>query len=228
MRRGAAAAALTLVTAVNAVAQTPISDRSAPANGRGPEAVRAVGFYDATLRRVVLIGGAHEARAGVRDRVWSWTGSRWELVTDSGPPGRGNAGAAYDTRRGVAVVAGGARRAAHDTTFEVVSETWESTRSGWRRISGTDVTPRDHHSLVYAEDRRTVLMFGGILAHRSAPWPSDTWELRENGWTRVATEGPVGRGRTALAYDSKRRQGIRRRHVGVGWSAVARDQTIVG
>jgi hypothetical protein len=47
-------------------------------------------------------------------------------------------------------------------------------------------------------------MYGGIPADRSGPWPTDTWVLREDGWTRVATDGPPGRGRAALVYDSKR------------------------
>jgi hypothetical protein len=48
-------------------------------------------------------------------------------------------------------------------------------------------------------------MFGGIPADRSGPWPTDTWMLQDDRWTRVATDGPPGRGRTALAYDARRR-----------------------
>lgn len=49
-------------------------------------------------------------------------------------------------------------------------------------------------------------MFGGIPADRSATWSTDTWELHHDKWTRIASEGPTGRGRTALAYDAARRQ----------------------
>lgn len=69
---------------------------------------RALGFYDTTLRRVVLVGGDMELRARVRDGVWSWSGTRWEAVSDSGPPARGNAGVAFDDRaRGRTVLYGG-------------------------------------------------------------------------------------------------------------------------
>ena len=197
---------LVVAGTTSAVAQALPSDQRTSDVARGPGVTRAVAFYDPSLRRVVLVGGAAQARAGDRDRVWSWTGTRWEPMPDSGPPARGNAAAAFDSRRGVAVVTGGARRAANDSSFEVIAETWEGRPTGWQRIAGTDVEPRDHHSMVYDERHQALLMFGGILANRSAPWPSDTWELRENGWTRVATQGPAGRGRAALAYDSKRRQ----------------------
>jgi hypothetical protein len=198
MQRVELAVILTVVIAAAATAQ---SDET-----QGPRTTHAVGYYDATLQRVVLVGGADEPRAADRDHVWSWTGTRWESMTDSGPTARGNAGAAYDARRRLAIVTGGAQRSANDSTFETISDTWEGKPNGWQRISGTDVEPRDHQSLVYDEDRETVLMFGGILGDRSAAWPADTWEMRQEGWVRIATEGPVGRGRTALVYDTVRRQ----------------------
>lgn len=177
------------------------------AAGQSPRAGHGVGFFDPGLQRVVLVGGVSPPSATARDRTWSWSGTGWDLITDSGPPARGNAGGAYDERRRVAVVTGGARRKANDSTaFEIVADTWEGRGTVWQRITGTEIAPRDHQSLVYDPDRETVLMFGGILGDRTAPWPSDTWELRPDGWTRVATDGPEGRGRAAMVYDSRRRQ----------------------
>jgi hypothetical protein len=97
-------------------------------------------------------------------------------------------------------------RAADDSAYETVGDTWEGTPAGWQRSSGASVTSRDHHSMVYDEQRKIAMLFGGIPGNRSAPWPSDTWELRPDGWTRIATEGPAPRGRTALAYDTGRKQ----------------------
>ena len=206
MQRVELAVVLTVVVAATATAQSTSSGSGGSPTTQSPQAPRAVGFYDPTAQRVVLAGSTDQLKPGARDRVWSWTGARWELTTDAGPPSRGNTAAAYDARRRVAVGAGGARRSANDSTFEVVGETWEASSGGWQRTSGTDIDPRDHHSMVYDEARQAVLMFGGIPGNRAAPWPSDTWELRPAGWVRVATEGPAGRGRTALAYDSRRRQ----------------------
>jgi hypothetical protein len=183
---------------------TVLAGVEAPAQPGGPPPPRAVGFYDPTLQRVVIVGGDNELKSGRRDRVWSWSGARWEPATDSGPTARGNPGAAYDARRRVAVVTGGMARAANDSSYEVIGDTWEGGATGWKRITGADIAPRDHHSMVFDERRRTVLMFGGILGDRSTPWQSDTWELRTEGWVRIATDGPPGRGRTAMVYDSQR------------------------
>ena len=193
--------ALVLLAAMDSAATQPSSDRQA-ASQAGPGIDHAVGFYDPRLQRVVLVGGAGDPKHGDRDKVWSWNGTRWERVTDDGPPGRVNAGAAYDAGRERAVVAGGSRKA-DGPTWEVIGDSWAGERSGWRQIA--DVAPRDHHSLV-EDGRGGVLMFGGIPADRSAPWPADTWALQGDGWKRIATEGPPGRGRAALVYDSKRRR----------------------
>jgi hypothetical protein len=73
----------------------------------GPRTDHALGVYDARLQRLLLIGGAGDPGPGNDDRVWSWIGTRWELMTDAGPPGRVNAGAAYDVRGARTIVAGG-------------------------------------------------------------------------------------------------------------------------
>ena len=173
----------------------------------GPRTRRVLGYYDTALRRVVVVGGPEQLR-GVprRDRVWSWTGARWEAMSDSGPPRAGNAAVAYDPRRAMALFTGGARVAADDTTITIVGESWQGGTRGWHPMSGADITARDHHAMVFDEARQTLLLFSGLWGDRSDPWPNDTWALRPEGWVRVATEGPLGRGRMGLAYDARRRQ----------------------
>ena len=170
----------------------------------GPLAAdHAVGYYDPTLRRVVLAGGPGEARSSNRDGIWSWSGTRWESVTPAGPPSRVNAAAAYDASRQKAVIAGGSHKIGATATRQVIGDAWEGDAAGWRPTAG--IPPRDHHALV-DDERGNVLLFGGIPENRSDRWPTDTWRLETGGWRQVATEGPSGRARTALVYDSRRRQ----------------------
>ena len=177
------------------------SQQEAPA--ASPRTDHAVGYYDSRLERVVLVGAVGDPRAGDADSVWSWSGRQWEVVSRTGPPGRVNAGAAFDIRRGIAIVAGGSRKGADGAAWQIVGDSWASGPDGWRRIE--DIAPRDHHALV-EDDRGGVLMFGGIPGDRSGPWPTDTWTLDGDVWRRAAVDGPAARGRTAMAYDRKRRQ----------------------
>ncbi len=167
-----------------------------------PRLSHALGYYDPELRRVVLIGGESDPKPGDRDQVWVWSGTRWTRAAESGPPGRVTAAAAYDGARRRAVVAGGGRKSAEGSGWEIVGDSWESDGRTWRRTG--DIPARDHLSMVGA--RWGVLMFGGITGDRAGPWPNDTWTLGPDGWTRVASDGPPPRARGALAYDNRRRQ----------------------
>ena len=199
-------AALTGAVAILPASPNTLAKTESATQGVASAPDYSMAYYDSDLKRVVLLGGMRASKGDDRDRVWSWSGTRWEVVADSGPRNRVNAGVAYDSRRHMAVVTGGSRRRATDSTWEVVADTWEGGSRGWRARTGGDIGPRDHNALVYDESRHVVMMYGGIGANRSGVWPNDTWELRNDGWTRVSTDGPPGRGRTALAADTKRGQ----------------------
>jgi len=195
--------ALILLAGIHATSAQPAASDKPGSSAVGPRTDHAVGLYDLRLGRIVLVGGPGDPKDGDRDGVWSWSGSHWERVTEAGPFGRVNAAAAYDVRHERAVVTGGSRKTADGVTWEVVGDSWVGDRTGWRRIA--DVAPIDHQSLV-EDGRGGVLMYGGIPADRSGPWPDDTWELQGDRWKRIATEGPPGRGRSALAYDRRRQR----------------------
>jgi hypothetical protein len=163
-------------TCLLGVAIHGVATKSGSSDPRGPvreqpQTDHAVGFYDARLRRVVLVGAPGDPKHGDLDKVWSWSGERWEPSAGAGPQGRVNAAAAYDTGRERAVVAGGSRKTGEGGRWEVVGDAWESDGSGWQRIP--DIAPRDHHSLV-EDGRGGLLMFGGIPADRGRAWPAET------------------------------------------------------
>jgi hypothetical protein len=164
-----------------------------------PRLDHAVGAYDARLQRVVLIGAEQAPIGGARDRVWSWSGTQWEGVTDNGPLARTNAAAAYHSARAKIIVAGGSRKPTAEARFEVAGDAWDGDRRGWSRIA--EIPARDHHVLA-DNGQGGVLMTGGI---RPGRWPEDTWQLQDDEWRQVASDGPGARGRSAMVYDSKRR-----------------------
>ena len=166
---------------------------------------RAFGYFDTVLARVVMIGGPDRLGARARDSVWSWSGRDWELVTADGPEARGNPGAGYDPKRQMAIYTGGVRRMANDSAYEIIGETWVQRSGTWQRAPSMDTDERDHHMIVYDEQRDALILVGGIMGDRSAPWPRNTLALRDDGWTEVTRDGPSARGRFGMVYDSKRK-----------------------
>lgn len=171
-----------------------------------PEITRGVGVYDTSTNSVTLVGGNQPPAETARDRSWRWLGTQWEVTSNDGPAARTNAAAAYDRRRRVAVVAGGAALGPDGKSTRVLNDTWEQRGGVWHRLSGTAFDPRDHHAMAYDETREAVVLFGGIPGSRVSPWPSDTWQLNPGGWQQTLTDGPSGRARTAMVYDRKRKQ----------------------
>jgi hypothetical protein len=193
------------VAALSLCAISVLHPRDQPASpplAASPRTDHAVGYYDPEIERVVLVGAPGDPGDGDRDSAWSWSGAEWEPMPGDGPPGRVNAAAAYHVRNRFAVITGGSRKRA-DTGWAVVGDSWIRSGGAWRAIA--DIPARDHHATSEDAEGR-VLLFGGIPTNRGGAWPGDTWRLDGERWVHVATDGPAGRGRAALACDRARGQ----------------------
>ena len=81
--------------------------------------------FHAKLGQVVLFGGETD-RVHSSD-TWAWNGKAWSKIADEGPPGRSVHALAYDEKRGVLVMYGGAGPGELD-------DLWELDGSKWSRI----------------------------------------------------------------------------------------------
>jgi hypothetical protein len=151
--------------------------------------------YDRHRDRVVLFGGS-EGQTAFND-TWEFDGTAWAMRdTPSSPPGRSFHGMAYDELRGRVVIFGGLRFVnGRPASFE---DTWEWNGSTWRRIDAPGIGARDHVSMVYAPDRRAVVLQGG--ARPDTGFQTDTWTYDGTAWRRLAESGPA-RVRHRLVYD---------------------------
>jgi hypothetical protein len=148
---------------------------------------------------VFLIGGQVGEERRTLDTLWSWDGSEWSSLGSDGPRYRTLPAAAFDSRRNVLVVFGGAGLANGNR----YGDTWEWNGSSWAEHSSPSPGPRDHHAVAFDEARGQLVMFGGQNAERQAP--NDTWVYDAAGWKKVdSTTGPPGVAHHAMAYDSRR------------------------
>jgi hypothetical protein len=88
-------------------------------------------------------------------------------------------------------------------------ETWAWDGSNWAKLSPATMPPaRWTHGMTYDEDRRRIVLFGGLATDQGASALSDTWEWDGTTWAQVTTAAaPPARGiHGAIAYDSSRKK----------------------
>jgi hypothetical protein len=122
----------------------------------------------------------------------------WTLVGTNGPSPRDQFGLAYDSRRGVTVLFGGASQ------NSLSRETWEWNGNTWSLRATNGPSPRYGVLMAYDTDRGRTLCFGGNIASTSYNYnyPQELWEWDGLTWTLRTTGGAPGRIAGGCAYDS--------------------------
>src|SRR6185503_15449220 len=148
----------------------------------GPSPRGAAGLtYDSRRNRVVLFGGSGETGKLYND-LWEWDGVRWNRIVPDGqagnPPARALHAIAYDEARGRLVMAGGF--VMENGGPRPLSDTWEWDGTTWHQIHGSGPGARDHLAMVYAPDRRAVVMPGG--GNPTTGLTGDTWIFDGQSW----------------------------------------------
>ena len=121
---------------------------------------------------------------------------RWTQVAGPASPGpRDGTAAAFDARRGVAVLFGGSSDAS----------TWEFNGSTWRRVATAAApAPRRGHGMVFDAARGRVVLFGGER-RSDGKLLNDLWTYDGTTWRLVTTAvAPSARAEFGLAFDSIR------------------------
>ncbi|MCC6659293.1 MAG: hypothetical protein IT437_00235 [Phycisphaerales bacterium] len=149
-------------------------------------------MHDRRCRQTLILAAVATCTAGVAAQTECGPG-QWVLRSNSGPPARYGHAMAYDSKRGVTVLFGGAGNGPG-----LLGDTWEWDGNVWveRMVPGPPA--RVGHGMAFDSARGVCVMFGG--AGRL-----DTWEWDGAAWAQRATTG-IANGRTgcAMAYDVAR------------------------
>ena len=150
--------------------------------------------YDPLRGVVVLFGGYGGAGATTYGDTWEYNGSDWRQVFPAhSPPPRTGAAMAYDARRQVAVLYGGA------AAGDVLDDTWEYDGRDWRPAAAAPgPAGRTAAAMAYDTARGTMVLFGGQRQDTGGPL-GDTWEYSAGGWNAVGTL-PAGSPDAAAPY----------------------------
>jgi thrombospondin type 3 repeat protein/galactose oxidase-like protein len=141
----------------------------------------------------------HDGLGDACDPVLQSPGSvvnRWTPIAGATGPGpRDGAAAAFDARRGVAVLFGGSTDAS----------TWEFNGSAWRRVAtATAPAARRGHGMVYDAARGRIVLFGGERLSDGALL-NDLWTFDGTNWRPVTVAlSPSPRAEFGFAFDTSR------------------------
>ncbi|MBX5480467.1 MAG: hypothetical protein IRZ16_01270 [Myxococcaceae bacterium] len=192
----------------------------------GPSArARLAGAFDTRRRRFLVFGGRYRAQSSGAytnyNEVWALTfganGSKahaWDPLVTSGepPPAMSSTVAVYDEADDQLIVFGG-NASTSGLSYAPNANVWALSLSDnvWTELvpKGTKPPAREFHAAVIDPKRHALVVFGGGDANAfTGPFLSDTWSfsLDTHEWTKLATTGPVPRGRIrgALAVDPER------------------------
>jgi hypothetical protein len=147
--------------------------------------------YDTHRNRAVMFGGGSRWRPedlqwyGEND-TWEWDGQTWSHIHPSdSPPPRLFAGMAYDEKRGVTVLYGGAHLGID------YNDTWEWNGQNWtQRTPAHNPGPRERFQMIYDPKRGQVIFYGGLVTGKtnnitSDTWYSDAWGWDGTDWTQI-------------------------------------------
>ena len=126
------------------------------------------------------------------------TPAGWTKLDVDGPPARSNFGMAYDRKRGVVMLYGGA--SPPSTTH---SELWEFDGNRWS-LRSTNGPALNSHGVAFDEGRRVLVLFGGQGPETPPGGSGETWEWDGNQWQLRSTTGPNGRRNAEMVYDAAR------------------------
>ena len=161
--------------------------------------------FDARRRRVLLFGGVNTDTKPptVYGDTWVWDGASWHCNANSGPVPRFAQAMAYDGSRGRIVLFGG--RAAD---LRPLNDTWEWDGRAWRQLRTAHTpSPRLLHALAYDEPGQRLIVLGGWAATEGgARYLPDTWQFKNNDWTRIEAPGPPPMRAHFMVGDRHRRE----------------------
>ncbi len=177
---------------------------------------RAGADFDPAVGAMVLFGGLG---ANVYDDTWTWNGSTWTQIDDSGdagcttsctssPSARQVGAFAYDPASAQLLVFGGLSSANLNDTWDLVPPA--PTSAGWAQVNTTAAPPaRGVAVMAYDPATAQLVLFGG---NTDAGAYNDTWVWSGTSWTQVddsgdpgcttsCTSSPSGRFAAAMAFD---------------------------
>jgi hypothetical protein len=97
--------------------------------------------FDSARKCIVLFGGASGSH--LLADTWTWDGTEWTQVADTGPAARSGHALAYDDARERVVLFGGS------TAANPFGDTWEWDGTDWTQVQDVGPSARRAHAMAF-------------------------------------------------------------------------------
>jgi len=165
--------------------------------------------YDSMREVTVLFGGmgpdyGQVAHCCPLSDTWEWDGVSWTAQEVQGPSARWRHSLAYDERRRVTVLFGGAE--GPDYNSLPLNDTWQWDGIEWTQVSTTGPSPRIGHTMAYDSEREMTVLFGGATFDNEGYFSAsaETWVWNGDNWKLRIEVGPSARTNHTMAFDKAR------------------------
>lgn len=149
--------------------------------------------YFTKLNKTILVnGGSEEASPSAKIELWAFENNSWKLISADGPPLRNWFAAAYDPKRGLVYLYGGANQSG------VLGDFWQWDGTSWKSLTSTP-GPRAYVQMAYDTQRDRLVLFGGDKNENDIT--DETWEWDGASWRKFVGASPEKRLPGAMAYD---------------------------
>lgn len=162
--------------------------------------------YDSLRGRTILFGGADSEK--VLNDTWEFDGENWsQVAVHDSPSPRTFPAMTYDSVTHRVLLFGGNRVlfGQDDDDYEFYDDFWEFDGKTWRQVDVPTPGARAEASFAFDRQREAAVLYGGYRIEDGELQPlSDTWEFRENSWTKVSEGTPSARYGAAAAFSDRR------------------------
>lgn len=160
-------------------------------------------FYLRSTESLILFDGYEKGTlpASGKAETWAWKNNSWTKVDENDQPLRSLSAAVYLNDKDQVFVFGGIGSRGYDDS---VRQACTFNGKDWKCSDNNPIGTRDHHEMVYDEDSKTIVLYGGQTGNREMD--TRTWVYKNDQWTALNIPGPGQRVHHAMAYDAQRKK----------------------
>ena len=160
-------------------------------------------FYFKPTQSLVLIDGYAKGASPAKMDIWSWKNGKWNQTGVTDQPLRSLSAAAYMQDKEQLFVFGGTGDKGYEDSLK---DSYVYDGKQWKQLNDNSIGTRDHHELVFDENNKCIIVYGGQDSKRG--FDSKTWLFKNEHWVSLNILSPGTRYHHAMAYDTERKKTV--------------------